>query len=98
MNNFKKLERFYEPFKSYHNSRGLKPGSKVCLKHMDDWQYNYISLGVLEQKLRFSCALTLNYGHVTCHVQDQKLKIKEIGELVANILCFINKLAFLKKD
>ena len=34
--------------------------------------------------LRFSRALTFNYGHVT---RDQKLKIKEFGELVANLLC-----------
>ena len=40
----------------------------------NDWQY--LSLGDLElndffpQKhiLRFSCALTFNYDHVTCHV------------------------------
>ena len=34
--------------------------------------------------------------------RDQKLKIKEIGGLVANLLCldifFLNKLAFLKED
>ena len=30
---------------------------------------------------RFSCALTFNISH------DQKLKMKEIGELAANLLC-----------
>ena len=28
-------------------SRGLRPGSKVCSEHMNDWQY--LSLGDLEQ-------------------------------------------------
>ena len=35
--------------------------------------------------LRFSCALTFNYGDAT---HDQKLKMKEIGELLANLLFF----------
>ena len=30
--------------------------------------------------------------------RDQKLKMKEIGELVANLLYLENKLAFLKED
>ena len=37
--------------------------------------------------MRFSCALTFNYGDVT---GDQKLKMKEIGELLA-ILLFLDK-------
>ena len=58
---------------------------------MNDWQY--LSLGDLQQNgfakkiLRFSRALTFNYGHVT---RDQKLEIKEICELVANLLCLDN--------
>ena len=39
--------------------------------------------------MRFSCALTFHYGHVTCHV-FQKLKMRDIGELVANLL-FLDK-------
>ena len=30
--------------------------------------------------------------------RDQKLKMKEIGELVANLICFDKQLVFLKKD
>ena len=30
--------------------------------------------------------------------RDQNSKMKEIGELVANLLCWMNKLAFLKED
>ena len=30
----------------------------------------------------------LNHGQVTCHMScDQKLKIEEVGKLVANLLC-----------
>ena len=31
----------------FSNSRGLRPGSKVCSEHMNDWQY--LSLGDLKQ-------------------------------------------------
>ena len=37
--------------------------------------------------MRFSCALTFNYGDAT---RDQKLKMMEIGELLANLL-FVDK-------
>ena len=30
--------------------------------------------------------------------RDQKLKMKEIGELVANLLCLDKKFVFLKED
>ena len=30
--------------------------------------------------------------------RDQKFKMKKIGELVANLLCWENTLAFLKRD
>ena len=38
-----------------------------------------------------------NYGDTS---RDQKLKMKEIGKLMANLLCldWMNKLAFLKED
>ena len=48
--------------------------SKVCSEHMNDWQYLLLGVRrtkwILPQKeiLRFSCALTFTYGHVTCHV------------------------------
>ena len=39
--------------------------STVYSEHMNDWQY--LSQLIFPQKeiLRFSCALTFNYGHVT---------------------------------
>ena len=54
-------------------SRGLRPGSKVCSENMNDL-HNF-SQGGLEQnefspkvnREVFSCALTSNHGHVTCH-------------------------------
>ena len=30
--------------------------------------------------------------------RDQKLKMKEIGELVGNLICFNKQIGFLKKD
>lgn len=60
---------------SYSHLAGLRPGSKVCAENMMDWPY--LSLGYQEQdefcpiKVNLdwpSCALTVNYGHVTCHV------------------------------
>ena len=32
-------------------SRGLRPGSKMCAEHMENWQY--LSLGDLEKKKLF---------------------------------------------
>ena len=59
---------------------------------MNDWRY--LSLRDLEQNeffpkvnLKVLLYLNVNYGLVTCHV-TKKIKIKEIGELVANLLYF----------
>ena len=40
-------------FAKFNKSRGLRPGSKVCSEHMNDWQY--LSLGNLEQNEVFLC-------------------------------------------
>ena len=74
-------------------SKGLRPGSKVCSEHMNDWQY--LSLGDLESnkmiffpKVNLDVFLCLNVPLWPRDVsRDQKLKMKEIGELVANLLC-----------
>ena len=60
---------------------------------MNDWQY--LSLGDLESnkmnfflKVNLDVFLSLNVSLWPRDVsRDQKLKMKEIGELVANLLC-----------
>ena len=76
-------------------SRGLKPGSKGCSEHMNDWQY--LSLGDLDKMNFFSpkenleIFLCLNVSLWSSDIsRDQKLKMKEISELVANLPC-LNK-------
>ena len=71
---------------------GLRAGSIVLSERMNDWRY--LSLRDLEQNeffpkvnLKVFLYLNVNYGLVTCHV-TKKIKIKEIGELVANLLYF----------
>ena len=72
-------------------SRGLKSGSKVCSEHMNDWQHLW--LGDLEQnefspKVNLDVFLCLNVKLWSRDMsRGQKLKMKEIGELVANLLC-----------
>ena len=64
--------------------KGLRPGSKVCSEHMDDWQY--LSLGDLEQnefstKVNLEVFFCLNGSLWSRDMsRDQKLKMKEIGE------------------
>ena len=59
----------------------------MCSEHMNNRQLSLArrprTKCIFPQKkiLRFSCALTFNYF-------TKKLKMKEFGELVANILCF----------
>ena len=59
---------------------------------MNDWQY--LSLGDLEQnefstKVNLEVFFCLNVSLWSRDMsRDQKLKMKEIGELVANLLCF----------
>ena len=65
----------------------------MCSEHMDDWQY--LSLGDLESnKTNFSAKVNLDvflYLNVPLWSRDvsrdQKLKMNEIGEWVANLLC-----------
>ena len=82
-------------------SRGLRPGTKKC-SDINDCQY--LSLGDLEQNeffsksnLRFSCALTFNYGHVTYHV-TRKWKWRKLANWWPINFVSMNKLAFLKED
>ena len=83
--------------------RGLRPGSKVCSEHMNDWQY--LSLGDLEQNEffpkvnleAFFCLNVLLWSRDLSH--NPNLKMKRIVELAANLyFVWINKLAFLKRD
>lgn len=59
----------------------------MCSEHMNDWQY--LSIGGLKQneffpKLNLKVFFCLN---VKLWSRDQNLKMKEIGELVADLLC-----------
>ena len=72
---------------------------------MNDWQY--LPLGDLGNKMNFCPKVNLE-AFLCLNVESwprdvsrgQTLKMKEIGELVANLLYFvwINKLAFMKED
>ena len=64
----------------------------MCSEHLNDWQY--LSLGDLQNNEIFSpkvdleVFLCLNVWLWSRDMsRDQKLKMKEIGELVANLLC-----------
>ena len=64
----------------------------MCSEHMNDWQY--LSLGDLQNNEIFSpkvdleVFLCLNVWLWSRDMsRDQKLKMKETGELVANLLC-----------
>ena len=85
-------------------SRGLRPGSKVCSENIND--LHNLSQGGLEQNefspkvnlARFSCALTSNHGHVTCHRVTKNWKWRKLVNWWRIYFIWTNKLAFLKED
>ena len=60
-------------------------------EHMNNWQY--LSLGDPEQNENFPKSKSWGFL-VPYRARDQKLKMKEIGELVANLHCFDKQIGF----
>ena len=70
----------------------------MCSEHMNNWQC--LSLGDLEQnelfpRVNLEVFLCLN---VDLWSRDQKLKMKEISELVANLLRFNKKIGISERE